>query len=86
MRRSDKQIWTAYYAAGLYHPVRVYGWNSDEAIRNALAQFRYSVGALDNRPACKIVVKVEPAEDGRGMYGSRTVSEFNEKSLFDRRA
>lgn len=82
---SDKKIWTAYFAAGLHSPVRVYGVDEDEARCNALAQFRYSQGALDKRPMYKVVDRVEPAEDGRGMYGSRIMSEFDEKSMFDRR-
>lgn len=82
---SDKKIWTAYFAAGLHSPVRVYGSDEDEARRNALAQFRYDQGAVDARPARKVVDRVELADDGRGMYGSRTTSEFDEKSMFDRR-
>ena len=83
---SAKKIWTAYFADRLHSPVRVYGLDEDEARRNALAQFRFTQGALDKRPAYKVVDRVEPAEDGRGMYGSRAVSEFDEKSICDRRA
>lgn len=82
---SGKKIWTAYFAAGLHSPVRVYGVDESEARRNALAQFRFVQGALDKRPMCKVVDRVEPVCDGRGMYSSRAVSEFDEKSLFDRR-
>lgn len=83
---SNKKIWTVYFTAGLYRPARVYGVDENEARRNAIAQFRYAQGAVDTRSMDQILDRIEPAEDNRGMYGSRMVSEFDTKSIFDRRA
>ena len=54
-----KTQWRAFYKKGLGSPRTVYGESEDEALRNALADFRRTHGPIDTWPREKVVDHVE---------------------------
>ena len=57
--RLYKTQWRAHYKKGLGSPRIVYGESEEEALRNALAEFRRTHGPIDNWPLNKVVDSVE---------------------------
>ena len=51
--------WTAYYKNGVLGPTTVYGKDVEEAMKNALAEYRKSNTMVDFWPVDRIVDRVE---------------------------
>ena len=59
MSRLYETKWTAYYKNGVMGPTVVYGEDVEEAMKNALAEYRKNCTMVDFWPIERVVDRVE---------------------------